>query len=499
MKRLLFICTLTLLLICMLASCSNGVFAECQHNFGEWETVKQASCKNKGELTRVCNICNTTETSFVQESNHTPVTDEAVAATCNTTGLTQGSHCSVCGEVIVAQIIVPKNDSHLTVTDKAVAATCNTTGLTQGSHCSVCNEVIVAQTILPVTSHSYKDGICTMCKKNQASDFAPDYASGQANTIGTDKASSNYTSQTDWIYFVSSATKISKFKKTSTSSTTVYEVANGFVRCINVVGDWIYFYVEGENTASSYIAKVGTDGSSFEKILTSVTVGEMLVIKETIFFTTIKNPYNDYAKDCAPLYMISVNGGVSKQLHDGYVLSMTADDKYLYFLHIQKSGSSTIYKIKHDGTGKNALLTKANKYNLNYIVLADSKLYFMVKDPYSDEDEYIFSSISVNGGSYTTYGKTYYTESFSVKGNTAYYIGTPHGNYESYGVVKYDFETNTHSLTQSLLRNSATYECRMLLNCLLVENYKNPNQDLTLKSISVYNLYNKTWCNITVK
>ena len=38
-----------------------------------------------------------------EEHTHTIVTDAAVAATCTETGLTAGSHCSVCGEVIVAQ------------------------------------------------------------------------------------------------------------------------------------------------------------------------------------------------------------------------------------------------------------------------------------------------------------------------------------------------------------------------------------------------------------
>ncbi len=38
---------------------------------------------------------------------HQIVTDEAVEPTCSTTGLTQGSHCSICGKIIVEQEIVP--------------------------------------------------------------------------------------------------------------------------------------------------------------------------------------------------------------------------------------------------------------------------------------------------------------------------------------------------------------------------------------------------------
>ena len=75
---------------------------------------------------------------------HTPVTDAAIAAACTTEGKTEGSHCSVCGEVLVAQQSIPAT-GHTPVTDPAVAPTSTTTGLTEGSHCSVCGTVLVAQ------------------------------------------------------------------------------------------------------------------------------------------------------------------------------------------------------------------------------------------------------------------------------------------------------------------------------------------------------------------
>ena len=86
-------------------------------------------------------------------AGHTVVTDAAVAATCITTGLSEGSHCSVCGEIIVEQTVTPKAE-HTVVVDAAVTATCTTTGLTEGSHCSVCGEVIVAQKVIPIGKHS---------------------------------------------------------------------------------------------------------------------------------------------------------------------------------------------------------------------------------------------------------------------------------------------------------------------------------------------------------
>ena len=44
---------------------------------------------------------------------------------------------------------------HIEVIDAAVAATCTATGLTEGKHCSVCNEVLVAQEEMIAMGHSF--------------------------------------------------------------------------------------------------------------------------------------------------------------------------------------------------------------------------------------------------------------------------------------------------------------------------------------------------------
>ena len=100
---------------------------------------------------------------------HVIVTDEKTEPTCTETGLTEGSHCSVCQTVIVAQEPIPAK-GHTEVIDKAVAATCTTTGLTEGKHCSVCDTVIAAQKTIPAKGHSYDDnvdGTCNSCSVNR--------------------------------------------------------------------------------------------------------------------------------------------------------------------------------------------------------------------------------------------------------------------------------------------------------------------------------------------
>ena len=97
----------------------------CQHTFGEWDTVKQATCKEDGKRTRTCNKCSETEVESIPKSEiHTTVIDEAVPATCKDTGLTEGSHCSVCNKVFVEQTVLPVTDNHTPSEEKNGIISC---------------------------------------------------------------------------------------------------------------------------------------------------------------------------------------------------------------------------------------------------------------------------------------------------------------------------------------------------------------------------------------
>jgi hypothetical protein len=56
------------------------------------------------------------------------------------------------------------NCDHNTVIDAAKSPTCNDTGLTEGAHCSICGDVLVGQTVVPALGHSYDEASdCIRC------------------------------------------------------------------------------------------------------------------------------------------------------------------------------------------------------------------------------------------------------------------------------------------------------------------------------------------------
>ncbi len=186
--------------VCSEVLVAQTVVSATGHTSSEWITDTNATCENKGGRHKECTVCHATlETEEISATGHSPVTDDAVAPTCTQTGLTEGTHCSVCNKVLVAQTVVsakghdlinhPAKEpnctetghnaydtcsrcsyttyvelpiTHVEVIDRAVEPTCTKSGLTEGKHCSRCNAVLVSQTVLPA-GHNIVDGTCTRC------------------------------------------------------------------------------------------------------------------------------------------------------------------------------------------------------------------------------------------------------------------------------------------------------------------------------------------------
>lgn len=87
-----------------------GSFAE--HNFAKLVNnvyrYSEADCVTPAKYREVCTLCDAVGKIFEYGSalGHNEVTDAAKAPTCTETGLTEGSHCSVCNEVFTKQNVI---------------------------------------------------------------------------------------------------------------------------------------------------------------------------------------------------------------------------------------------------------------------------------------------------------------------------------------------------------------------------------------------------------
>lgn len=125
------------------------------HDFEE--TIVAPTCTENGYTLNKCKTCSFEEkTDEVEATGHTEVIDRAVAATCKKAGLTEGKHCSVCKEVLIAQTVLPLASHRMSDIAKK-DPTCGTFGYTAHRECSVCGHKEGYVIIDPTGDHTLVD------------------------------------------------------------------------------------------------------------------------------------------------------------------------------------------------------------------------------------------------------------------------------------------------------------------------------------------------------
>ena len=138
---------------------------------------EEATCTTN----QTCTECGQILVPALGHSFTVHVASESHAANCTEDGQ-DVYKCERCGE---KQTETLKSPGHKTVTGPAVSPGCTEAGLTEGSYCSVCGEVFKAQEKVPAFGHEYADGKCIRCGESD-----PAAASVPGDTNGDGKVTS---------------------------------------------------------------------------------------------------------------------------------------------------------------------------------------------------------------------------------------------------------------------------------------------------------------------
>ncbi len=186
-------------------SCECGAFITeaipmTAHSYTKESVSKAATCTEKGEKKLSCE-CGKFITEAIPAKGHTSVTDKAVAATCTSTGKTEGSHCSVCNTVIKAQTTTNAlpHDYQLDAST-VIAVTCKTDGYSGDTKCTVCKALKAAGSVITSTGTEHitetevheatcgQDGYtidkCTVCELYDETTYKKT-ADAKAHTFGS--------------------------------------------------------------------------------------------------------------------------------------------------------------------------------------------------------------------------------------------------------------------------------------------------------------------------
>ena len=147
-----------------------------------------------------CNICGYTRV-IIPPHTHSLTLVPAVPATCASAGNIEHYRCTVCGNLfgdssgtreLTAADVTTAKLPHTPETIPAVPATCEQSGMTEGSKCSVCQEVITAQTTIPALNHDWQEATCetpktcTRCHVTQGKALGHDWGRYIVTTPATE-------------------------------------------------------------------------------------------------------------------------------------------------------------------------------------------------------------------------------------------------------------------------------------------------------------------------
>ncbi len=131
------------------------------HTYGEWYTTVAPTESEQGEKRRDCSDCDAYETAVLEVLDHDhyrwdPIVLEAKNPTCTVPGLTEGSKCSKCGEILTSQKEIPATGHSFGNWFVTKAPTCTEKG-EKKRECSACDHFETR--VVDKLAHTYVDTV----------------------------------------------------------------------------------------------------------------------------------------------------------------------------------------------------------------------------------------------------------------------------------------------------------------------------------------------------
>ena len=204
MKKVSLFKLLTLIIafcsvVCMFTACNNSHI----HDYS-YTTLAPATCTSEGSMFGVCS-CGETTTITVPKIAHT-----FVNGVCSSCGVSGGSQEQVCAhDWKAADCLNPKTCTKCGATEgealghniksyDAKEPTCTESGLTTGKTCSTCGEVLLAQEVVPATGHDWREAnclspkTCSICGEVEGEMGSHNFVNNECVSCGLQATSNEY-------------------------------------------------------------------------------------------------------------------------------------------------------------------------------------------------------------------------------------------------------------------------------------------------------------------